>query len=69
MRKVLLSFPCFGGSCVSFFRTAPVTYGSSLARGQIIATPDTYATATETQDLSCIYNYAAVHGNIRYLTH
>ena len=38
------------------FRAAPVAHGSSWARGPIRAAAKAYATATATQDLSCIYD-------------
>ena len=37
-----------------FFRTTPIAYGCSQARGQIGATAAAYATVTETWDPSCI---------------
>ena len=55
--RVLFFLFCFALFCFCLLRVAPLVYGSSLAKGEIrAAVVLACATATPTQDLSCICN-------------
>ena len=71
MRLDVLFFYCLAISLfiyfIFIFRAASAAYGSSLARGQIRATAEAYATAIATQDLSCICNLCHILWQCRIL--